>query len=377
MKGHDFNIGLSDSEWKLAAINNASYDYYIHCTKTGIKTPPSSLRICSNHSDKYSGGAPMLKHIAGFKLASGTTAVSLFLESATRWGWFTTAVHVVLSALLPDIFITDEYSDYNDLKRLIFHELGHASHYSVVGENVWGPYIEHIVISKLSGKDCYGDGKKNDAKQRICELGECWGYTSKSLERGFIRTGSNWFAPAITSLYNVINKGYISKACVFSCLKADTKNIDTFFNNLIAKAPAKAKYIEDEFARNKALTNQTVFVLNNDSGCTMIIYYVREGKVKNNYLGTGDSFTLGGLSGFQSSSSSNMESVFDLYDEFSISTYASGYYEERFHIKDGTLLMDFSNSLFNDVLCNSSDDNNPIGNKNTRTHNYEIKDSDL
>lgn len=375
MKGHDFKICLSDDEWNLAAINNASYEYYKHCKDTGIKTPPSNLRICAIHADWSS--APMLKHLAGYKLTSGALATTFFLSSCPVLGWIAAAATVIMSGILPDVYIGDYYTDYDDLKSMVFHELGHASHYSVVGEKVWGSYIEHIVTSWASGKGTYGDGKKNDAKQKICELGECWGYTSESLERKWLDTNNEWFAPAITSLYNVISYSYISKTNAFSCLKTDTKSIDSFFNNLIAKAPAKAKYIEDEFARNKSLTNQTLFAIKNDTGSLMYIKYIKEGKIYSKNLSVGCTYILGGRSGAQSNTSSTIESVFDLYEEFSISTYASGSYEERFLIKGGTQLKDFSNSLYSDVLCVSSNENNPIGNKNTRTYTYEIKASDL
>lgn len=374
-RGHNIEIGISSKDWDLAAINNAAYDYYKHCTSIGIKTPPSNLRICAVNTDWSS--APMLKHLAGYKLASGSVAATLFISSCPIWGSIAAAATVILSGILPDVYIGDYYSDYDDLKSMVFHELGHASHYSVVGEKVWGSYIEHIVTSWASRKGTYGDGKKNDAKQKICELGECWGYTSESLERKWLDTNNEWFAPAITSLYNVISCNYISKTDAFSCLKTDTKNIDSFFNNLIAKAPAKAKYIEDEFARNKSLTNQTLFAIRNDTGRLMYIKHIKGEKTFTKSLSAGCAYIFGGRSGVQSNTSSAIESVFDLYEEFSISTYASGSYEERFHIKGGTLLKDFSKSLYSDVHCSSSDENNPIGNKNTRTYTYEIKASDL
>lgn len=109
----------------------------------------------------------------------------------------------------------------------------------------------------------------------------------------------------------------------------------------------------------------------------MYIKYMKEGKTYSKNISVGCTYIFGGRSGVQSNTSSTIESVFDLYEEFSISTYASGSYEEQFHIKGGTQLKDFSNSLYSDVLCVSSNENNPIGNKNTRTYTYEIKASDL
>ncbi|MBR4408233.1 MAG: hypothetical protein IKT11_00760 [Bacteroidales bacterium] len=370
-KPFNYTVKHNVDAWKWAAINNSGYAYYEHCSAKGINTPPSNLKIWCVKANWSS--APMLKHLKGYKLASGAVAVSLFLSSCPILGGIATGITALLSVALPDIFIGVDSIDYYYVRGSVFHELGHASHYSVVGESVWGPYIEHIVTSWISGKDCYGDGKKNDAKQKICELGEAWGYTSEYLEVGSSGGESNWFAPAYKSVRDVINKGYVTKTEAFSCLTKTTKNIDSFYNNLVTKFPNKIYEISKVFAENEALTQQTHFAIKNGTSKVVRIRFIKNGHIENRDVNPGDTYTIGHMPKKCVTPAEYTDSK-HFANEMFIYVIDSGVLKEVFHSLGTVIKKDFFVKPFKNAWPYTVT-TNPVGDKTVTTNTYEIKDS--
>lgn len=68
------------------------------------------------------------------------------------------------------------------VKSIIYHELGHASHYSQVGCNFWYTYRSSIASEVFSGNPTtrpYGDGTEPNAG--IIAVGEMWGWTMEHI----------------------------------------------------------------------------------------------------------------------------------------------------------------------------------------------------
>ena len=340
---------------KWAVVSNSAEDYYDQCCTLGIATPASDLKIsCLNNSTWSS--APMLHHINGYKRAF-----------ASAFGLL--AVPFILIGL-PDVFICINYEDLSDIPPTVFHELSHASHFSVVGEPFWGQYIEHIVVRNTS-TSCYGDGLANDAKQRICELGEMWGYCNQRLKGRSSYGNIYWFNPAIMALKETISGGYVSLAEAFSCLTSSTCSVDDFFDNLLENFPDSIAGITECFVKNRALTHQTEWIMRNCTG----------NDIRLSVESPDTSFTLMTGTEFKPAKMGGRHAVpmFSEYDDLlmpkSISiTVPSDGGREIFRSRRDTIEIDFSRSFSNSANWASVDTLiRSAGNKNITTNIYEIR----
>lgn len=377
-------ISHSSSAWKWAAINNAATDYYSYCRSNIIKTPPTNLKIWSLGWADWSS-APMLWHIKGFKLASGAVAVTAYLASCPLLAGISASATIALSVALPDLFIGTygHNGESNEkVKAVVYHELSHSSHYSKVGEAVWGPYIEHIVTSwDVKTGECYGDGTRNDAKQRICELGEMWGYSNQRMigkNYGKDDYGSTeWFAPAIKSLYNLLDNNTITTSQAYNCLTATTKNVDTFVDNLANSYKSNAYEIVKSFVDNKALANQTLWQLTNSSSSLINVSTKRDGKISSVDVYSGGSITLGQMHGYYQGPTAFITSPLYYPDELSIFVYKSGTKKELFHSIGCTITKDLTRSFSQYSNWRISSSTNKVGSKTSVTNEYEILSSDI
>ena len=212
--GYNVDIQKDSIAWTWATINNGTY-YYCKkfCLEFGIYRPVVNLRIWSIiQTGKWSGSAPMLRQMSYKVINFKDFIISCFVICCS----------LGISTMLPDIFFLERYSDTRDAYSTIFHELGHASHFSKVGKSYWLKYIEGIIFNKG-----YGNGKgRNDG---YIGIGEMWGnfigYMCESKYFGEAHLGAenDWYNPNIMVEICKQIKGMTPQK-IFSCLQKDIHN---------------------------------------------------------------------------------------------------------------------------------------------------------
>ena len=210
--GYDIVIGKSSCAWPWATINNAVLDYhYKICPHFGINKPHSRLRIWylsgllgGIMEGEWGGSAPMLQSISlsptGFKVF---LAVLGILPSPT-WPYTATLTYGIMLCL-PDVFIAEvDTPNTKLLRKTVFHELSHASHYEQVGPDYWLQYISEICYNYLT--DPNGDyyGSTQNDHNGVIGVGEMWASyftyqcTDKYYNYGIgLRQTGKWYAPQI------------------------------------------------------------------------------------------------------------------------------------------------------------------------------------
>ena len=135
---------------------------------------------------------------------------------------------------------------------LTFHELSHASHYSVTGRSNYAKLILYELSYALS--DGYGPGGTGSEGEGLCELSETYAYSFENYIRknslGLAEydkgTGPSFFFADYTKVLTAImTENVLTPGQVFSCITQDTGNMDTLLNNLCATYPSKATTINE------------------------------------------------------------------------------------------------------------------------------------
>ncbi len=231
-----------DSEEKLyrrCVVNNAAYDYIMRCNDQdmGVCPPPGDMRIWILPFMEESSCA-MLHHGAFISEPLIATALGSYAFLAKLFS--------------PDVTIGVSGDDsYGEIYATTVHELAHASHYAVVGNDFWNPYIKYILTSFTSSGDAYGTGAEEG--YGYCEVGEMWAYYLSSLlykERygGQLRDfgADNWFKPQI---FRYIDQRGVGREVIFEALgQKEVVDIVSLRSALIKLVPAKKTVIEQAFA---------------------------------------------------------------------------------------------------------------------------------
>jgi hypothetical protein len=142
---------VSDNEsrarryWACAHTINGDNEYRTRAATDGIPIPRTGLNYFLNAANNNLGGAPMLQN--NFYGSWPQLLIA----------FYTPVVSIYTSPLYPDITLNYALGrGANRFKATEFHELGHASHYSLVGESFWLPYRNHIVNNDIAGNGVYG-----------------------------------------------------------------------------------------------------------------------------------------------------------------------------------------------------------------------------
>jgi hypothetical protein len=162
------NQSRSRMYWAAAHSINSDGEYRSLSAADGIPGPGMGLNYLLTHGSG-TGGAPMMQNIAYGSWLSLLKAIGLQH----------TGIPPLFRSKYPDIFITySSTTSSNRHKTTIFHELGHSSHYQLVGENYWVPYRNHIINNFLASGDVYGSFNNfasGSDPDRVA-LGEAFGY---------------------------------------------------------------------------------------------------------------------------------------------------------------------------------------------------------
>lgn len=239
-----FNLDVtSSSDRKLftrCAVNNAAYDYYKQC-KTGdsaMRLPPANLRIWQFRKLRKSSAA-MLQQ--GAMINSSKLAEYL--------GPYT----FILKLFLPDITLgLSECRSYADIYATTVHELSHASHYMVVGNDYWDKYIDYIITSFISSNMVmYGTGSEEN--HGYCEVGEMWAYYMQSTLYNERYPGSNkyfgqnyWFHPQI---FTLLDEKCLDKYRIFGALDTDIVDRKVLKKRMLSMYPQHKTAINQAFSK--------------------------------------------------------------------------------------------------------------------------------
>ena len=261
----DYNMGKHTSQgwsadivrncdaWYWCCVNNAAYDYYKFCESSGINLPPVQLKIWAFKNTSASS-AGMFRRVNTLLGPNGYNEMANFLAKflLLPLNQFLPFIKI----LLPDITIgvAQNTRKYNDFYETVCHELSHASHYSKVGDSIWGDYINYI-ITYGTGLSAYGDGTGKNAE--LCAIGEMWGYSmghrlqyskyNKAMLDYPESPAGGWIYPHV--FWDLIRYNILSPKQIFDCLNEEVRTYDALFTEMYRLYPAKESQIMAAFNR--------------------------------------------------------------------------------------------------------------------------------
>ncbi|MBQ7254051.1 MAG: hypothetical protein IJS30_05195 [Bacteroidales bacterium] len=245
-KGYDKTVTTSETGWKWAVINNAAYDFYEMCINEGLLPPPSNLKIWC-WPDAYSSSAPMLHHLLGINIPgiSGLLVSFLAQGAVAPAATILSTAALLINSAMPDITIGMAIfpsSHYSQHYFEVWHELFHASHFAKVGEVVWAPYINYIVLN-----NGYGDGTSSSIGKGICELGESWAFANQYYSSRQTWKSSIWFTNSVASIKQLLDTGVLTRKQIYDCLTVDVKSVSSLKAKLLERYTTKSKQINAAF----------------------------------------------------------------------------------------------------------------------------------
>lgn len=250
--GYSTDIGYNSNAWEWAVVNNAGYEYYQMCERTGILKPPAKLKIWVWKN--FSGSsAPMLRRITDPIYYNGNNPWIRFLFEMFGDEADAVTINGVLKYVLPDLTIGTLYNDnsrmgYESIYKTVNHELAHSSHFSQVGSPFWAKYISYIITYGAYG------GNGNGINAQLCAIGEMWGYFmghAQAMEKFdpsstiYPDTVDTWIYPQV--FWKIYSTDILSKKQIFDCLIAEVDTYDELVAKLYTLYPDKATDIESVF----------------------------------------------------------------------------------------------------------------------------------
>jgi hypothetical protein len=169
--------------WASATTHNSIIEFREYTTEFNLTQPPSNLKVMVTNWGfmENSGAAPMWNKCNNNLIPAAFA--TFFIASGNVVGAGVTALVTVLKNQM-DVIIGYKSTDYNcfltssQLRSVVYHELGHAQHYSQAGCDFWTQYRNGIVteLSKLNQVDFHPYGTGNDQSTApILATGEMWG----------------------------------------------------------------------------------------------------------------------------------------------------------------------------------------------------------
>lgn len=169
--------------WASATTHNSIIEFREYTTEFNLTQPPSNLKVMvTNWGFMENLGAAPMWNKCNNNLIPASFA-TFFVANSN----FVLAGVTVLTTVLKnqmDVIIGYKSTDYNcvltssQLRSVVYHELGHAQHFSQAGCNFWTQYRNAIVteLSKLNEVDFHPYGTGNDQSTApILATGEMWG----------------------------------------------------------------------------------------------------------------------------------------------------------------------------------------------------------
>jgi len=151
--------------WGAATVNNSVEEFYVYANNHGINPPPNYLDVflAHNRTDGFS--------LMGAQYTLSASVSVLLMQSVWFAGPFGIVIGLVGSsaaiAYLPDVQIGLNIIKSDKLKRLVYHELAHSSHYTKVGIWYWTDLATNEILAN-------GHGNENSPGADRIALCESW-----------------------------------------------------------------------------------------------------------------------------------------------------------------------------------------------------------
>lgn len=152
-----------------------------------------------------------------------------------------------ITLCLPDIFILKDFTDTRETYETVFHELAHASHYSLANKPYWLLYVAGVISN--GSENPYGDG--SGSLDGYIGIGEMWGYyfeyvtVKQYFGNGTPLEESLWFKPQILDrLVSVYN---FTPGQLFNCLTGNVNN-HTELKNKIKSNYGRVSQVNEAFS---------------------------------------------------------------------------------------------------------------------------------
>lgn len=177
-------FGLSTAYYSAASLNNAHYEYKDMSWQDGILPPHSDMHyLVHPYGSPGEAAAPMLRQL--IKTGHPTTIIQIGVAL-----WVFGGLPVIggqnaqqyLALCPPDIaYNTHQGTNWDNfasdrIKEIMYHELGHATHYRKTDQQFWLNNIAYVAGQSVAsmGAVPYGDGTAQGWDR--CALVEMWGY---------------------------------------------------------------------------------------------------------------------------------------------------------------------------------------------------------
>lgn len=169
--------------WAATTTHNSVIEFREYSAEFGLPNPPDNLKIMVTNwgFQRDAGAAPMWN-----KCNNNSVPNSFVLYYVAQASIVGTAVTLIANTIKNqmDVIIGYASADYNCqmtsayLKSVVYHELGHAQHFTQAGCTYWTAERSAIVteLSKLNQVDFHPYGTGNDATTApIISVSEMWG----------------------------------------------------------------------------------------------------------------------------------------------------------------------------------------------------------
>ena len=187
------------ANWACATTHNSIIEFKEYSSEFGLPQPPGNLKVIVTNWGfmRGAGSAPMWNKRV---IDLNDPLKKLFITFLAQQHYITAGVAAFFSTLKSqmDLIIGYASSDYtcrlrsSELRNLVFHELGHAQHFSEVGHVFWNQYADEITRNLISSgfSDPYGSGD-----DPIIGVSEMWGSFVENWygERHYKNGGSSVF----------------------------------------------------------------------------------------------------------------------------------------------------------------------------------------
>jgi hypothetical protein len=222
--------------WAATTTHNSVIEFREYSAEFGLPNPPDNLKIMVTNwgFQRDAGAAPMWN-----KCNNNSVPNAFVLYYVATANFIGTAVTLVANTLKNqmDVIIGYASADYNCqmtsayLKSVVYHELGHAQHFTQAGCTYWTAERSAIVteLSKLNQVDFHPYGTDNDATTApIISVSEMWGNHVEKIyaERHFGNGG-----PAAANFISRMQGGIFTNATVGG-LNANLGSLERFNPNL-------------------------------------------------------------------------------------------------------------------------------------------------
>lgn len=171
------------ANWSAATTHNSILEFRNYTTEFNLTQPPENLHVMVTNWNfmEDAGAAPMWNKC--HTNATPTTFAGYFIANSNYiLAGLTLFANTLKNQM--DVIIGYKSSDYNCrltssvVRSVVYHELGHAQHFSQAGCDFWTEYRNAIVteLTKLNQSDFHPYGTGNDQSTApVIATGEMWG----------------------------------------------------------------------------------------------------------------------------------------------------------------------------------------------------------